>query len=521
MQDEQGRSYENEVEGTAQGDAPAFVEGETNATQSFAAVADGAGVDGCVRGVDAADGDFAAPGADASVGIASDDLAAPARPSKGVSRRSVAVCAVVAILFFFAGVFAANNGLQLFNDSPREYAEGEEAPATEVAMRLYKVAQALDLNGIYAIDLDYATRGTIEALLASTGDAHAEYFTEDAYKSYLQYTSGSYSGIGVVIGQCGKYTVVTAVYDDTPAAKAGVQVGDAVVSVDGVSQDWTPSSFTQALKREDGQSVSVVWLRPTSDSLTELGEAMAADREASQSNSQSSASASANQVALVGDEVQTNMEYGPITIPNIEYEMKGDVGYMRLSSFNLESGDAVSEAVRQLEEQGAKSLVLDLRDNGGGYVSQASKIVAAFAGDGVLMQVQSLRFTSEERSTGEQVTDLPLVVLVNHNSASASEIVASSLKDRGRATVVGTTTYGKGTVQDMIPLSFGGAIKYTVAEYLGVNGESIDGVGVSPDIEVEQTESSAAEAIGASAGYSSDGTDAQLDRALQAAQELE
>ncbi len=500
MLDEQDLQNSSETEGIAQCGAPACIEGETEKTERAWTVW-AAGGDAAAAGGSAAAGDDAPASAAADEDASGSGPREPKSRVKGSTRKTVAICTIVAILFFFVGVFAANNGLQLFNDSPRQYAEGEDAPATEVAMRLYKVAQALDANGIYKIDLDSATQGAIEALLESTGDAHAEYYTEDAYKSYLQYTNGSYSGIGVVIAQCGKYTVVTNVYDDTPAAKAGVQIGDVAVSVDGTTQDWTPTTFTAALKREDGQSVQVEWLRPTEDSLTRLGEAMEADRESGDDAS------TADQVVLEGEQLSTTMEYGPITIPNIEYELKDSVGYIYLSSFNLESGDAVREAVSQLESQGAKSLVLDLRDNGGGYVSQATKIVSAFVDEGTLMNVKYLHGTDTEQVSGAKITDLPLVVLVNENSASASEIVASSLKDNGRATIVGTVTYGKGTVQDLVPLSFGGAIKYTVAEYLGANGETINEVGVQPDEVVE-------------AATTGD-TDTQLERALEIAAGLE
>ncbi len=548
MQDLQDSKNNANSEGTAKSDAPTYLDGETEKTEKIECVngecaTNNVDVNECLD-KESANNEYVNVRSDSGCAItehASDECVderanseenslnfstegrtetkvGKQLPERVSMRRSVLICTIVAIAFFFLGIFAANNGWQLLNDSPREYAEGEQAPASEVAMRLYKVAQKLDSNGLYKIDLDSATQGAIEALLNSTGDAHTEYYTPDAYKTYMQYTSGSYSGIGVVIGLCGNYTVVTNVYDDTPAAKAGVKVGDVVVSVDGNKQDWTPSSFTDALKRDDGQNVSVEWLRPTEDSLTELGEAMLADKQANeQSQSSESSATHAKAVVLSGETIQTEMEYGPITIPNIDYELKDSVGYIYLSSFNLESGDAVREAVKQLEAQGAKSLVLDLRNNGGGYVSQASKIVSAFEGEGVMMQIKTTSSTEEQYASGEKITDLPLVVLVNENSASASEIVASALKDDKRATVVGTVTYGKGTVQDLVPLSFGGAIKYTVAEYLSANGDTINEVGVTPDIEVGQFE----ESSGSGSNISGTTEDAQLKRALQVAKDLE
>ena len=396
------------------------------------------------------------------------------------------------------------------NGMAQEYEEGEEAPATEVALRLYKVAQMLDSEGYYGIDLDAATEDAIEALLESTGDAHAEYYTEEEYEEYLEYSTGSYEGLGIVITQCGKYTMVTTVYEGSPAEDAGVQVGDVVISLDGVEQDWTPSDFTDALEREVGETADIVWLRPTEESIEEMNEALEKDDEANADNDEDDewTSEYADQVVLEGEEIETTVTYDEITIPNVDYELEGTVGYIQLTSFNLESGEAVEEAVEDLEAQGATSLVLDLRDNGGGYVTQAIDIVSLFVEDGDVMQYSYQNGTVTESVTGDKVTDLPLVVLVNENSASASEITASALQDNGRATIVGTVTYGKGTVQDLVPLSFGGAVKYTIAEYLSANGNTINEVGVQPDVEVEYE-------------VSTDGTDSQLEKALEVAASLE
>lgn len=422
----------------------------------------------------------------------------------------VVICLVVAIACFAGGLYAADNGFFLMNGMAQEYEEGEEAPATEVALRLYKVAQMLDSEGYYGIDLDAATEDAIEALLESTGDAHAEYYTEEEYEEYLEYSTGSYEGLGIVITQCGKYTMVTTVYEGSPAEDAGVQVGDVVISLDGVEQDWTPSDFTDALEREVGETADIVWLRPTEESIEEMNEALEKDDEANAGNDEDDewTSEYADQVVLEGDEIETTVTYDEITIPNVDYELEGTVGYIQLTSFNLESGEAVQEAVEDLEAQGATSLVLDLRDNGGGYVTQAIDIVSLFVEDGDVMQYSYQNGTVTESVTGDKVTDLPLVVLVNENSASASEITASALQDNGRATIVGTVTYGKGTVQDLVPLSFGGAVKYTIAEYLSANGNTINEVGVQPDVEVEYE-------------VSADGTDSQLEKALEVAASLE
>ena len=428
----------------------------------------------------------------------------------------LAIAVIALLLGVYIGTFLNGKTWPLFGAVPSTYESDEQAPAVEVAYRLYEVARSMDANGIYNIDLDQATQQAIEALLKSTGDKYAAYYTEDRFETYLQYSSGSYCGIGIVMTNAGNYTMIANVYDGSPAAEAGVQVGDVIVSIDGVQQQWTPDAASKAIEREEGDTVEIVWLRPSESSLNQILQAINNDNNAVVSGTSTSEQIDQNgeavAVTLEGEEFSAQLTYSEITIPNVTYSMIDDTGYIALESFNLEASDAVEEAVTELEKQGAKSLVLDLRDNGGGYVSQAISIVSLFQGEGAVLQSQSKSGTKTENVTGNKITDLPLVLLVNGDSASASEIVACALQDHGRATVVGTVTYRKGTMQDLVPLSFGGAIKYTISEYLSPNGTQINQVGVVPDIEVQQPDTAVLGDLD---------TDVQLQRALQEAAALQ
>lgn len=427
---------------------------------------------------------------------------------RGPSRSSAVTLVLVALVFFVLGLLAAGHGfLGLPYGKTHVYEEGEQAPASELTARISEVARALDASSIYGFDGAEASDAAIDALLSSSKDKYAQYLDSDYYASFLKYTSGSYLGIGVSISDIGSYTVVTGVYEDSPAAKAGVEAGYAAVAVDGVEQDWTALSFSKALDRDEGEPVEIVWLKPTEESLAELVDAYYADATAA-AEGDGDGESSASQVQLEGERVTTKMEYANVVIPNLSSEMRGDVGYIRLYSFNKEAGEAVAQAVRDLQDKGARALVLDLRDNGGGFVDQAVGIVSAFVESGDVLQMRAKKRTITDSVTGDVVTDLPLVVLVNERSASASEIVAAALKDHERATIVGKTTYGKGTVQNFVKLSFGGAVKFTIAEYLSPNGNPINGVGVEPDIEVGAPEDFVL-------GISED--DPQLDRALDVA----
>ncbi|MGI6220960.1 MAG: S41 family peptidase [Coriobacteriales bacterium] len=417
---------------------------------------------------------------------------------------------LVAIVFFVLGIAVANSGSPWlpFNRA-HVYEEGEQAPAHELSSRINEVARYLDASSIYGFDGAEATDGAIKALLSASEDEYAEYLDTDYYASFLKYTSGSYMGVGITITDIGSYAMVTGVYEDSPAAGAGVKPGYVAVSVDGEECQWTAQDLTKAIEREEGETVEITWLAPTDESLSELAEAYYAD--AADESGAEGGSAAASQIELEGELVTTEMEYANVTIPNVASEMRGDVGYVRLYSFNKEAGEAIDGAVRELTDKGAKALVLDLRDNGGGYVDQAVHIVSSFVEQGDVLQMRAKKKTITDSVTGKVVSDLPLVVLVNERSASASEIVAAALKDHDRATIVGATTYGKGTVQNYVKLSFGGAVKFTIAEYLSPDGNPINGVGVEPDIAVEAPEEFVL-------GMSED--DPQLDRALEEAEAL-
>ena len=438
-----------------------------------------------------------------------------AREDDAISRRRPArsskfTLVLVAFVFFVFGLFVASHGfLGLPYGKAKVYDEGEQAPARELATRVDEVARILDSSSIYGFDGAKATDGAVNALLSQSEDAYAQYLDSDYYESFLKYTSGSYLGIGVTVADIGSYVLVTGVYEDSPAAKAGVEAGYAAVAVDGTEKDWTALEFSRALERDEGEPVEIVWLKPTDESLAELVDAYYAD-VAEAAEGEGSQGSSAAQVERVGECVTTKMEYANVVIPNITSEMRGDVGYIRLYSFNKEAGEAIAQAVSDLQDDGARSFVLDLRDNGGGFVDQAVGIVSVFVKDGDVLQMRAKKKTIIDSVTGDVVTDLPLVVLVNEKSASASEIVAAALKDNGRATIVGVTTFGKGTVQNYVKLSFGGAVKFTIAEYLSPDGNPINGVGVEPDVVVEAPD-------GFILGMSED--DPQLARALDIARE--
>jgi carboxyl-terminal processing protease len=162
----------------------------------------------------------------------------------------------------------------------------------------------------------------------------------------------------------------------------------------------------------------------------------------------------------------------------------GDVGYITLEQFTQNADAMLSQAIAELTDQGAKAFVLDLRDNPGGYLSKAVDVASLFIPSGVVVQIDTASTSSTRSVSGAVATDAPLVVLINGNTSGSAEVLVAALRDTGRATVAGTTSMGKGSVQIITPLSFGGAVRYTVAQYKSPSGYVIDGKGISPDVTI-------------------------------------
>jgi len=455
---------------------------------------------------------------------------------------------VLVVLVFSAGFYIAKAG---WIDN-LVYGDGTDRALTvrDFSNRMGEVAGILDDKSIYDYDIDAVTSSAITELLASSDDGYAVYYTEEQYEQTQEVNSGAYTGLGVKIADVAGYVMIAGVYDGSPAAQAGVKAGDIIIGVDGDTHAWTFGEMTDALHRAVGDQVELELFRPTEDSLAAIGEKYHAASETSSGKASASTDAASASIdaesadtattdaasagaaststdaastdtqpvsdavdvgAYQGDTFTVQITYAEITIPNVTSALKdGGVGYITIAKFNGLTADTVAGYIGDLTAQGATSIVIDLRNDPGGLADQAVDAASLFLDDGsTVMQIKYKNSSDVKKTSRAAVTDLPLVVLVNQNSASASEIFAAAVKDNGRATLVGTTTYGKGIMQDTTKLSFGGAIKFTFATYLGPNGEAINGIGITPDIVVEAADS----AVDAE-------SDPQLDAALAEARRL-
>ncbi len=318
------------------------------------------------------------------------------------------------------------------------------------------------------------TYGAVRGMMESFKDPYSVFVEPPQTELQSQQLSGKFGGIGASVRRETDGRYVLSPFPDRPAAQVGVQEGDVLVKVDDtpITTEMRLDDITSLLRGEVGTKVKV-------------------------------------EIDRVGQKLAFDITRAEISVPSVTWRMLSqapEVGYVRLNIFAQTSKDELIKAIDDLKKQGAKKLIFDLRDNGGGLLDASIEIASQFI-DG--------KVVSEKRRTGNPhdymaeasgaARDLPLVVLVNGNTASASEIVAGAIQDHGRGVLVGTKTYGKGSVQNVIPLSDGSSLHVTVAEWLTPNGRQITGQGLRPDVVVELTGDDAA-----------NGRDPQLDRAITA-----
>jgi carboxyl-terminal processing protease len=326
---------------------------------------------------------------------------------------------------------------------------------------------------VQPVDDEKMMRGAIRGMMDSLGDPHSAYMDPVEYSDFTAPLEG-YSGIGAWVNTEGEYLTITEPMKNSPAETAGLKSGDQIIAIDGV--DMTGTLAELARQKVLGQAGTQVV-------LTILREGVEQPFDVAVTRAQ-------------------------ITIPSTEYKMlDNNIAYIRLNSFNNTTGEDLHAALKELLAQNPKGLILDLRYNGGGYLNEAILVGSEFLPDGVVAYEESGDGTRHAFNVTEGgiATQIPMVMLVNEWSASASEIVAGALQDHQRAQLIGVTTYGKGTVQHMIDLSNNeGGVKVTVARWLTPNERNVTGTGLTPDIEVKISDADAQAGI-----------DSQLNRAVE------
>lgn len=361
----------------------------------------------------------------------------------------VAVITLVAASSFFGGVLSGR-ALEGWRVPP---VPGGAPERSDLGRAVDEAQGIIERQALNPSDEESMTLNTLQGLLDSLGDRHALYFDARHYGYFNEQNAGEFGGIGVTLQQKNGQVEVVEIFPGTPAEKAGIKPADIFYGIDGERRDsWDSDAVVSRVRGEEGTPVKLEMKRE--------GEK---------------------------EPLAFTIVRARIDIPNVESRMIGsDMGYVSVASFNERATEEVAAAMEDLEKQGAKGHILDLRNNPGGMLDEAVEMTSLFVKDGLVVRVEYRgRAPQEYRVSGRQGVTKRLVVLVNENSASASEIVAGALQDHSRARVVGVKTFGKGSVQTVEELSAGGAIKFTVAHYLTPKGRAIDGVGLTPDTVVE------------------------------------
>ena len=329
------------------------------------------------------------------------------------------------------------------------------------AYRFIETKYVNDTDDVKLID------AAIDGMVKSLNDPHSNYLSPKMYKTLMEQTEGSFAGIGVIMGMDNEQKIhIVGIMENSPGQKAGLQEGDEILAVDGVPV--TQMAFDEVAAHVRGQAGTDVVLTIMRDN--------------------------ANQdITITRDNIK---------LKTVGHKMlDNNIGYIQIVSFSEDTANEFNEAYNDLKNQGMKALVLDLRNNPGGLLTTCVEIAKKLVPKGEIVSIVVKQGNKETYSSSLEAPEYPLAVLINKNSASASEILSGAIQDTKAGTIIGNTSYGKGSVQTILPMFEDDAVKLTIAKYYTPSGRSIDGTGITPDIEINLDENAT--------------SDTQLDKALE------
>ena len=336
-------------------------------------------------------------------------------------------------------------------------ATSDTASTTDISTQISKYRQLIDKYYLGEVDEEKLTEGAIKGYIEGLGDPYTEYISKEDMEDYMADVTGNFVGIGIYMvkdTENDKIMVLSPIKGG-PAERAGIQPGDLIISVDGetcTAEDM--SVIATKIKGEEGSTVKLEILRGNETLNFEL--------------------------------TRENIKVNPVEGEVLE----GNIGYIEFSSFDTGTAEEFKTKFEELQSQGINSLIIDLRNNGGGVVDEALEIAGYILDKDsvILYEVDKDGNEQVEKTENDPIINMPVIVLTNENTASSSEILAGALKNHGKATIVGTKTYGKGVIQQLLSLPDGSGLKITSEEYLTPNKTKINEIGIEPDETVELPE---------------------------------
>lgn len=377
------------------------------------------------------------------------------------------------------GICRANNCQLVIGGRGATKIENTTVLDKDTVDKVSELTNYMDLYYYEDYDVDQVQDGLLAGVVNGLGDKYSVYYTPEEYKELQVSTSGTYYGIGAALAQ-DKDTMqvsITKIYEGTPSEEAGLKKDDIVLSADGTdATSLELSEFVKLIRGEEGTTVHLSVYRPST-----------------------------------GETLEFDVERKNVELPSVSSQMLPDnTGYIQISEFQTNTAAQFESALQTLKDQGAKAFIFDVRGNGGGLVTAVVQILDDILPEGTVVYTEDKYGNRQDfTSSGDTYLDMPIAVLVDGNSASASEIFAGAIKDYQYGTLIGTKTFGKGIVQTIYPLSGGDAIKITTAKYFTPNGNYIHGAGIEPDITLEY------EFTGDDGGEYSVDYDNQIQKALE------
>ena len=380
----------------------------------------------------------------------------PEMQSESKQKKSGFVKGLVVGILCGAAIAVITVGVSAYLLTSSTESTSQTAVVSDAALsKLQKIKSLIELHYYEDMDESQLEEGLYAGYVAGLGDDYSAYYTAEEYKEVTEKSTRQYYGIGVTLSQDRRTNVITItyVYEDTPAESAGLMEGDILTEVENTSiSDMDLDDVVDMIRGEEGSTVHLTITREGTE-----------------------------------DALEFDVERANVNIPSVDYQLLEDeIGYIQISKFATDTANEFEEAVADLQKQNMKGLIIDVRYNTGGFLNSVVKILDDILPEGtVVYTLDKYGSRKDEVSSGETKMELPIAVLVNEGSASASEILAGAIRDFSYGTLIGTTTYGKGCVQETYQLADGSAVKLTTDLYYTPSGENIQDSGITPDIELE------------------------------------